>query len=331
MFPDSAVDLFFCLSGFSLCLAYKAGSGGGLDFWPYIRARFARIYPLYAVSLGLMWWLVFRHLGGSGYYPTPLYFADAVRQVFMVNTWPLIGSGSNWDFPAWSLSVEAFCYIGIFPLLFKSLPRLMAWSVSRRLCLLVVLGFVSVIAFVRLWDGFMVSVHLYHPHPISLWIPMLRGVTLFTAGGIIYSFWVRKDAVASLAGQACDAVALAGFGILVGAFFMTLHKDYLTLLAPALVLGLAVNEKAVVARLLAAQPFYWLGEISYSLYLLHVPIDYELHHAWPALSHWPLPDFFISMAAMLAASTLSYYGFESPLRSWIKGRKRVLQAVPTAP
>ena len=327
-FPDAAVDLFFCLSGFSLCLAYKAGFIRKLDFWPYMRARFARIYPLYALSLVLMWWFVFRHLAGSSLYPAPLAIGDAIRQILMVNSWPLIGNGSSWDIPAWSLSVEALCYIALFPLLFRALAHYAAWTVSQRLCLLVVLAFASVLTFTRLWDAHLVSVHLYTGIPVAYWIPVIRGFTMFTAGAVTYSFWVEKGPVAQLTGEACDAIALAGVGILAGACIITVHKDYLALLAPAFILGLASNDRAYVSRACATPVAHWLGEISYSLYLLHVPVDFELHHIWPALAQWPWPDFIVTMSAMLAISSLSYYLFESPLRTWIKGQKSVTQAAP---
>jgi peptidoglycan/LPS O-acetylase OafA/YrhL len=45
---DAAVDLFFCLSGFTLSYVY---SGTNFQFSRYLTARIARIYPLYLVTL----------------------------------------------------------------------------------------------------------------------------------------------------------------------------------------------------------------------------------------------------------------------------------------
>jgi peptidoglycan/LPS O-acetylase OafA/YrhL len=241
MFPDAAVDLFFCMSGFSLCLAYRASEVTNLDFWRYLRARVARIYPLYVVSTFLMWWLVFRHLAGSSFYPMHLCIRDLILQIPLMNTWPVVGGGAAWDMPAWSISVEALCYVAVFPSLFKAMPKIVLWSVARRLELLVILGFTSVIAFIRSWDAYMVSVHAYQPSWVALWIPSIRGIAMFLSGGIIYSFWYKRSPVALLAGEGCNAVALAALGVLAGAAILEIHKDFLALLAPALVLGLAVN------------------------------------------------------------------------------------------
>jgi len=107
-FHDQAVDLFFCLSGFTLCLVYQSGVRARLPFRRYAAARFARIYPLYAVILVFCWWLTIRHLAGSPIYPNSLFWADTIRNFLLLNAWPLIGDGADWDSPAWSLSVEAF-------------------------------------------------------------------------------------------------------------------------------------------------------------------------------------------------------------------------------
>ena len=52
-------------------------------------------------------------------YPTWTAFTYFLLQSLMLNSWPIIGSGEHWNFPAWSISVEWFCYVLLFPLLLR--------------------------------------------------------------------------------------------------------------------------------------------------------------------------------------------------------------------
>jgi peptidoglycan/LPS O-acetylase OafA/YrhL len=50
-FGFTAVDLFFILSGFVVAFAYLPRIEGGMSFWPFVRLRLIRIFPLYFVGL----------------------------------------------------------------------------------------------------------------------------------------------------------------------------------------------------------------------------------------------------------------------------------------
>ena len=111
-----AVTLFFILSGFILAYTYDGqidGNTNRLHFW---EARFARIYPVYFLSLVLAFW-----------FERGLSFGTRTVVLLMVQTWnprtpELTGA---WNYPAWTLSVEAFFYL--------CFPFLLPWM-SRRSC-----------------------------------------------------------------------------------------------------------------------------------------------------------------------------------------------------
>jgi peptidoglycan/LPS O-acetylase OafA/YrhL len=318
-FHDQAVDLFFCLSGFTLALVYQVGDAKTLGFRRYAVARIARIYPLYAAVLIFCWWQTVRHLAGSGIYPETLFIADAIRNFLLINSWPLIGSGSNWDSPGWSLSVEAFCYIAVFPALFALSARAVQTPSPWRLGSLIFLMFASFFAFSRYWDVQILIARAYTAaHAISYFIPLIRGIMLFTAGWIIHGFWRERGAIAMAAGVACDAIALAAILVLGCAYFGLLPKACLVFLAPPLVLGLAMNPRALTSRFLGSWPAVFLGEISYALYLLHEPLQSFVTGHFPHLSTMPGLDSAVMLGALLAVSTASYYGFEKPARALIK-------------
>ena len=323
LFPDAAVDLFFCLSGFTLCYAYRAGTGARLPVLAYMRARFARIYPLYAATLLLVWWLIYRSLDGSGFYPAAVFHADAIRQLLMVNNWPLLGSGRNWDLPAWSVSIEALCYLAVFPPLFALSGRTTRLPRATLLAMMVVCCYVPVLSFMKYWYGVEQLGNPEHPAvaAIAFWMPAIRGVPLFAAGWLAYLLWSRDEQTRAAAGRLCDTLALGFLGVDLAGCLGLLFNNYASLLAPGLIAGLAANERAVAARLLGCRPVHWLGEISYSLYLLHVPLNYELHHLWPALARWPVLDGAVTLSVLISAAALSYHGFERPMRDLLRGRR----------
>lgn len=117
----NAVDLFFCLSGFTLSYVYSRDT---FRFSDYLTARIARVYPLYLVCLisaGALY--VWPRLIDPVTYPASRAALDFALQLVMLNGWPVIGTGMHWDAPAWSLSAEWFCYVALFPLLlFRNAP-----------------------------------------------------------------------------------------------------------------------------------------------------------------------------------------------------------------
>lgn len=185
----NAVDLFFCLSGFTLSYVYRRES---FQFSSYLTARVARIYPLYLVTLvtagaAIVWPLVINPTT----YPTGNALSDFLLQGLMLNSWPVIGSGVHWNTPAWSISVEWFCYVLLFPLLlFQKRPR----STAIRLLCIVVLSALSYSLFVRYFDADMSIPQIYEPKSRwSEWIGLFRGVFGFAAGWIVFVCFEKRD------------------------------------------------------------------------------------------------------------------------------------------
>ncbi|MCU1394589.1 MAG: hypothetical protein JWM34_3017, partial [Ilumatobacteraceae bacterium] len=91
---------------------------------------------------------------------------------------------------------------------------------------------------------------------------------------------------------------------------------------------LAVSSQAGsnwLQRLLRQRPVRWIGQLSYGLYLWHWPIYIALNADRTGLSRWPLT--FMRLATTLAASTLSYYLVERPIRYGLQRRKLTLTAI----
>jgi peptidoglycan/LPS O-acetylase OafA/YrhL len=97
--------------------------------------------------------------------------------------------------------------------------------------------------------------------------------------------------------------------------------DYV--LCPLTILSLALHERV------AGRSYRWLGylgDISYSTYMIHFPMQLALAVAAARLAL--TPDFFMQdwvmvafYAVLIALGTASYRFFERPLQHWIRDRQ----------
>ena len=111
------VDMFFALSGFVLCHAYGHRLNDGSEGLRFAWMRFARLWPLHMVMLGLFVAIEFAKLVfmradgslaldsqpfGSGHSPWELVTNILFLQSFNLH------SGLSWNGPAWSAAVEFY-------------------------------------------------------------------------------------------------------------------------------------------------------------------------------------------------------------------------------
>ena len=325
---DSAVDLFFCLSGFTMCLAYRAGELRGLAFRNYLVARIARIYPLYLLTLVLSRFVKrWPPVVTSRDYDVIVW--DYVRQLTMTNTWSFISSGTHWNAPAWSVSVEFFCYLFVFPVLFYMSARLLRrdWVV-RLICAAVVLT-ASYLAFVYFWD---VRAHINGRDPrdpvpeIGYAVNLIRGVLIFISGWVIYTSFLSRDRLWEFATRYADVITLAVLVLLIGGVSHIWPVQLMMLGFPLLILG-ASSGSSFTSKVLSTRPAYYMGDISYSVYMLHMPWALFLFQRTGLFSGTPpfhLSSSIILFGGMLGLAAFSYHAIEMPLR-------RVIRAVWQTP
>ncbi|HVE12493.1 MAG TPA: acyltransferase family protein, partial [Elusimicrobiota bacterium] len=97
----AGVGFFFVLSGFILSYTYRGRLDGARERREFWRARFARVYPVYA--LGLLLFAPIELLGGRPGTVAP----SALSCVTLTQAW-IPAFALRWNTPGWSLSVEAF-------------------------------------------------------------------------------------------------------------------------------------------------------------------------------------------------------------------------------
>jgi len=148
---------------------------------------------------------------------------------------------------AWSLSYEVFYYIAIPCLVF--LLNLKQWQVKKRIILW---SFISVMGFCffALWGG-----------PGRL--------LMFISGILLFELYAKKNISLSRGGTRFLIAALMIFGLR-AVFGFSYALSLLAIFILFLLLCLcALNPKSNSYRWLSLEPIRWLGNMSYSYYLIH--------------------------------------------------------------
>jgi len=128
----NAVSFFFVLSGFILAHVYGQieDSAGLQRFW---RARFARIWPLHAVTFAFAWAVL-----DPGFPAAPW-----VANAFLVQSWiPIQEFYFSYNAVSWSISTEVFLYLA-FPLLLFRLSRTWHWKLALAFLLVLIMAMLA--------------------------------------------------------------------------------------------------------------------------------------------------------------------------------------------
>jgi exopolysaccharide production protein ExoZ len=253
----SGVDLFFVLSGY---LIYRIVMQKQTSYSRFMYRRAERIYPTFLFVLAAYITLSLAVPGQNKLPPDPagagLFILENVALLPGVfNITPIITV-------AWSLSYEWFFYATIPALV--SVLGMKRWKVSKRVVVITVLSVTYIICGI--------GRKLPHIH-----LPM------FALGMLIYEFsgsaWVKSKL--SRAGEvAAIVIFVACFPLVYLLQSRQSGSDADTTLWDGSVIGIlyggffwffmyALNYDGVLKRSLSCAPLRWMGNISYSYYLLH--------------------------------------------------------------
>jgi peptidoglycan/LPS O-acetylase OafA/YrhL len=257
-----AVDMFFVLSGFVISHVYKdsfARECTEREYCDFLKARIARIYPLHFIMLMVFLAAVALEnagisLAGGGIGPVTLTGEHSVAGLFanLAMLQGLWARGLSWNNPAWSISLEFIAYL-LFPLLFPWLWR----SRPRGKAIAGLLVFVALAGLAwQTGDNF----NQWNGVPA-----ILRCLPEFLLGVLVYIFYYQGLFARLLASDLALALILAVLCVLVHGVASDLG---IVLLFPWLIVA-AVRNEGLLRHLLNAAPLRWLGDVSYSLYLIH--------------------------------------------------------------
>ncbi|MCS6626377.1 acyltransferase [Roseibacterium beibuensis] len=305
------VEVFFVLSGFILSHVYleAAGQGraGGFSYRGFLWARIARVYPLHLVTLaGMIALGAGATIAGLTVSESLLDWRSLPAHLSLTHAWGLASSAA-FNHPSWSISAEWFAYLS-FPVF-----AFAAWRMRQRP---VLAAAVTAAAALAVYAAFEPVAGFSLTEATFLW-GALRIVPCFALGCALYL--IHRRAPVRRAGL----IALAcGAGLLVCAS-LALWDPLVVLFAGGLILGLGGLDNARAGPF-ASRAGVYLGEISYSIYMVCAPVlllgvnvaarltgadDKKLHAiVWLAV-----------LAAIPVAAALTYHLVERPARKALRG------------
>jgi len=301
-----AVDLFFMLSGWVMAYSYEERIGQGLAFKQFALQRLARLYPLYGVALALGFsFALVKYLFGT---PTAATLICLLPNSVMLRCMSEDPENFPLNRPAWSIFVEMVINF--------------AWYFAVRLGMRTLRWkFVLHLGSVLLCWGlaYMVGRFLRGFTPADVTEGLMRGMLGFSGGLLL--FYCRKQAWILAYFAALSLAILLVFGLNGRSVELMLLAFVVMALFPALLWLLAAVRPAVLEGKIAA----FIGDISYAVYLLHVPLGLILVN--PLLRLVPgtglAPTAIratLFTALLIALSSLSYHRLEKPARRWLVAR-----------
>ncbi|MFA4950441.1 acyltransferase family protein [Brevundimonas sp.] len=255
-----AVDAFFMLSGFILAHVYGPSfEAGTFRYRRFIVARLARLYPLHVALLASVTIMVVtaRALGVQ-YDPSTYTTEGFFKTLFLVQAWFPSERGFNWSGPAWSLSAEWFAY-----LLFPAYASL-AMKLRTRPWLLLALGIVGYVAIDATYGAIFGKVLPRAEDDMGI----LRIAPAFLIGMALYGLGRSTVWRPAVAITAC----LVTTGLLLAGMQLSLDDRFIVALTAPVVFSWSMLAKTQSEGLLASQPVVFAGEVSFALYLAHMPI-----------------------------------------------------------
>jgi peptidoglycan/LPS O-acetylase OafA/YrhL len=268
------VDFFFVLSGFVICHSYGDRLTNARDFGRFLWLRLGRLYPLHFAFL-----MVFVLIETVKYVAQVRYGIVADKPAFTVN-----GAGAflsnlflvqalsfsaplTFNYPSWSISVEFYAYV-LFGVVRMSGGRGLAFILAASL---IVMACASVLwiggqlsladsgngwAFFRCCGGFFLGVLTYFLYRLTAARPSSDGHQFFAA-------WLAPAVL-------CVTIAFLSFELKAAWSFL------LPLLGAALIYSTVAYPNRTLNAVLTTKPLRWLGQVSYSIYMVHAAIVWTL-------------------------------------------------------
>lgn len=321
-----AVDLFFILSGFVIAANYADRIADGAMLRKFVTLRFFRLYPLHvAILLLLVGKELLKAAFGAGHIPPfapPNTPAGLAANLFLLQGLGLDDT-LGWNTPSWSIGDEFIAYLVFGFLVIYGVARQRAFLAASAVCALAVYAVLG-------WTHDTLDL-TFDYGLLRCLAGFFLGVATRAAivGGAMNFARRLPDGLFAMLEAAALAACVAIMAFASGAA--------VTAAIPAFVALLAVLQfdRGPLAHLLATRPARFLGDMSYSIYMVHMPLFLTLYGALgrlPGVTTAPgghdgavtylidpwLGDLLAAAAllAILAIARLTYRFIEEPGRSF---------------
>lgn len=335
------VQLFFVLSGFLLFRPYARAllSGAALPSWArFYQRRALRILPVYWVALAVMFATQWPIAG------KPLWLNALAHITLLHDSFPRFNR--DLDGPFWTLAVEAQFYL-LLPVIAAAVARIVGSSRSAARLIGALVGVIALAEALRWLDTLLMA--SVSPNALAhgggeaaRWLLALatmgmqgKNLEVFFIGALCATLYViaseqerlarhtqRRVAWGLLAvGLLISAVAAPAWELGAGTFTAGAHWGWDIITYPlvvgvsfgALTLG-AVWGGPLVRSIFETPPLRFIGHISYSVYVWHLPI---LHGDLPIFAPMPV---WLRLVCVFVVSYLSYQLLERP---FLRRRQRL--------
>lgn len=288
-----SVDLFFILSGYVMTLSYRKNFEGNFTkdvYYQFMRKRFARIYPMYFIVL-CIGFIVLNHFAGKLNFIIGLTLLSAI----LANNYVV--------YHLWSLNAEWTAYLS-FPIFIKVVyaKQTIFWSL---LLTMIAMGGV-------LW-----AIQLDPGGTIQTGSPLLRCFSAYMLGVIACKIGQQWPGIISALKR--FSLLLAGTIVLLLCFSGT--EAIIIFLSFLLIIAISTDTDAV-GQFMASKPVYFLGTISYSLYLIHpFFVDIlESSYTYVTGDSWIFVGNCIYILITILLSYLAYTYIEKPAQRLLNQR-----------
>ncbi|WP_333496489.1 acyltransferase family protein [Kluyvera sp. CHPC 1.251] len=282
-----AVDFFFVLSGFIMSMVYheKFKTIEQNNYINYMYNRFSRIYPLYVTLLFST--LILDYLLNGRTQPNSSIF---------INTF-LLQSITAWNYIAssWSLSTELIAY-----LLF---PFIIFFMRDNRCILIFLMAALATLAILFISKSPNTLDHSFmYPSIARCIADYILGIGAYIAhrNGIYIKRTISYICFAFLSW-----------------FLTTSESDLFTVILFVLIVPSLVDSKNLISTILSMKPLHYIGEISYSIYLIHSILINQFKEQMQHFENWRL----MALALTILLSMISFHLVENPSRKWLKNKR----------
>ncbi|MDP3802819.1 acyltransferase [Brevundimonas sp.] len=302
------VEVFFVLSGFILSHVYLEAAGQKrYSYGGFLWARIARVYPLHLVTLfGMAALGIAGTAAGLSIDGSLTDWRALPAHLTMTHAWGLAPI-SAFNHPSWSISAEWFAYL-TFPAF-----AFVAWRLRER-PIAAVMGAVALA--LAIYAAFQPLAGFSLTEATFRW-GALRIVPCFALGCALYLVYRRAPIP-----YAGPVALISGLGLLASAS-LGLWDPVTVLLAGGLILGLGSLDNAR-AGLMGSKAAVYLGEISYSIYMVCAPVLLVTTNVAARLTgaddkRFHIIVWLLAVAAIPVAAMATYHLVERPARKALRG------------